>query len=119
MMVVKTSNDFIYSNCILQKSQTIVNLCVSQHFFIFYNYMNINTIILIIVILVPVIIIIKKVAGYFINTNKRELVRKLLDEEPTKKIQIIPSKFIRQLSSIMTTKYFCRIFYKKYLDVIK
>ena len=71
------------------------------------------------VILVPLIIIIKKIAGHFINTNKRELVRKLLDEEPTKKIQIIPSKFIRQLSSIMTTKYFCRIFYKKYLDVIK
>lgn len=81
--------------------------------------MNINTIILIMVILVPLIIIIKKVAGHFINSNKRELVRKLLDEEPTKKIQIIPSKFIRQLSSIMTTKYFCRIFYKKYLDVIK
>lgn len=50
--------------------------------------MNINTIILILVILVPLIIIIKKVAGHFINSNKRELVRKLLDEEPTKKFRL-------------------------------
>ena len=123
MIIVKRMLILNYYNGVLQKPQSIVKkhrFCMIRIIFLYFlNIMNINTIILILIILVPLIIIIKKVAGHFINSNKRELVRKLLDEEPTKKIQIIPSNFIRQLSTIMTTKYFCRIFYKKYLDVIK
>lgn len=78
---------------------------------------NLNIIVIIILILIPIIFGIKKLISFLVNRKKREKVRNFLDKEPNKKIESAPSKNLKTMNNLMTTKYFANIFYKCYVPV--
>jgi len=81
--------------------------------------MNFNIVVILILLLLPFYALIKKLVVFFINRNKREIVRQHIADESNKRSQYSPSHNLKMMSDLMTPKYFANIFYKQYLDVVR
>jgi hypothetical protein len=81
--------------------------------------MNFNIYVILGIILVPVCFLLKKLIEFLLTKKKRDQVRKLLEREPAKRIQTVPSGNLKVMGDLMSPKYFVNIFYKEYLNVVR